>query len=85
MHADSVLDKKLREKHKFYIFDNMATYIEEFVYDLYLGEFRCVSFHSSGDWKVKARTHICIYIYIYMHTHTYINRYIYTNYNANSS
>ena len=33
----------------------MATYIEEFVYNLYLGEFRCISFHSSGDWKVDKK------------------------------
>ena len=47
----SVLDRNVLEKHKFYVFDDIPTYIQNFVSPLFLGQFKCLSFHTAGDFE----------------------------------
>ena len=47
----SVLDRNVLEKHKFYVFDDIPTYIQNFVSPLFLGKFKCISFYTAGDFE----------------------------------
>ena len=47
----SVLDQQAREKHKFYVFDDIPSYIQSFVSPLFLGQFKCISFYTAGDFE----------------------------------
>ena len=47
----SVLDRRILEKHKFYVFDDIPSYIQNFVSPLFLGQFKCISFYTAGDFE----------------------------------
>ena len=42
------------DRHRLYVFDNMAKYIRDFVSPLFLGSFKCISFSTAIDFEEAA-------------------------------